>query len=166
MRSDEEIRADLGVACPCNYPDNAYGRLAADAGPLLARAVAAETENEQLREVLTTSLRVENGWHERAVAAEAAVAAALEAVTHGSYAEAVAALAGAAPEGDPAPQVEVTQLAAELMTLARTWLADGSALEADQLLAVLAKRMPLPPHADAAPVAAVVQATPEQDTQR
>jgi hypothetical protein len=68
---------------------------------------------------------------------------------------------GAAPEGDRAPQVEATQLAAELMALARTWLADGSALEADELLAVLAKRMPLPPHADAAPVAAVVQATPE-----
>jgi hypothetical protein len=58
----------------------------------------------------------------------------------------------------------VTQLAAELMTLARTWLADGSALEADQLLAVLAKRMPLgEAAADGSLVAAVVQATPEPD---
>jgi hypothetical protein len=138
---------DGGYSCPL------CGEIRAEAerDDALARAVAAETAIAKVRELAGTpetdkepSEVIAGGWFPRVI----------------SPAQLRAALAGAAPEGDPRGD-EVTQLAAELMTLARTWLADGSALEADQLLAVLAKRMPLPPHADAAPAAAVVQATPE-----
>jgi hypothetical protein len=140
-RSDDEIRDNLALP----YPN--VQLLVDDALELLARAVAAETEAQRLAAMSRVETfigmqvdrdieRVKRGHAERERDALRA-----------------AALAGAAPEGDPPQPVE---------RFARTKMIDcfdcGQPYPGEHRY--------VGPHLVCPPVAAVVQATPEQDTQR
>jgi hypothetical protein len=167
MRSDEQIRADVAeryAAGDFEHWQMIVDRLASDVPGLLARAVAAETEAANLRESAETLLfTVENVGASYRLEVERRETAQL----HCSAAECerdalrAAALAGAAPEGDP-PQPIDRSVAIEAVATA---LCPGTYCEAHSECRDDAERALAALDAlGAEPVAAVVQAAPEQDT--
>jgi hypothetical protein len=159
MRSDEEIRAD--VAKRFAVPDfdgwqDVVVRLADDVPGLLARAVAAETEADEWEDHVARAGEYIDKLTDQNTALRAAVAKVrelcdeVETAVRQAWspmqclrfaADVRAALAGAAPEGDPPPQrcpdCDTNQCYTPCTAAERQ-----------------------------ARAAAVVQATPEQDTQR